>query len=52
MDFPKSVTGAGLVNGRFVDENPVTGQQGSLITGAWGNQLTDEILNVLAEAKK
>lgn len=52
MDFPKSVAGAGLVNGRFVDENPVTGQQGSLITGAWGNQLTDEILNVLAEAKK
>lgn len=26
MDFPKSVAGAGLVNGRFVDENPVTGQ--------------------------
>lgn len=52
MDFPKSVPGIGLVNGRFVDENPVTGQQGSLIAQAWGNQLTDEILNVLAEAKK
>lgn len=52
MDFPKSVPGIGLVDGRFVDENPVTGQQGSLITQAWGNQLTDEILNVLAEAKR
>lgn len=52
MDFPKSVPGIGLVNGRFVDENPVTGQQGSLIARAWGNQLTDEILNVLAEAKR
>lgn len=52
MDFPKSVPGIGLVDGRFVDENPVTGQQGSLIARAWGNQLTDEILNVLAEAKK
>ena len=52
MDFPKSVPGIGLVDGRFIDENPVTGQQGSLIAQAWGNQLTDEILNVLAEAKK
>lgn len=51
MDFPKSVPGIGLVDGRFVDENPVTGQQGSLIARAWGNQLTDEILNVLAKAK-
>lgn len=51
MDFPKGVEGIGLVAGRFIDENPVTGQQGSLIAAAWGNQVTDEILNVLTAAK-
>lgn len=51
MDFPKSVEGSGLVGGRFIDENPVTGQQGSLIAAAWGNQVTDEILNVVKAAK-
>lgn len=46
MDFPKSVSGVGLVNGKFVDEDEQTGQQGSLIPAAWGNMVTDEILNV------
>lgn len=50
MDFPISVPGVGLVGGRFIDENPVTGQQGSLLTAQWGNQLTDEILNVIKVA--
>lgn len=47
MDYPKGIEGIGLVGGRFVDENPVTGQQGSLIVAPWANQVTDEILNVL-----
>ncbi|MCI1005050.1 phage tail protein [Herbaspirillum sp. C7C8] len=48
MDYPKSVAGVGLVNGKFIDENEQTGQQGSLIPSAWGNDVTDEILAVQA----
>ena len=47
MDFPKSVPGVGLVDGKFVDENKATGQAGSLIPSQWGNAVTDEILNVI-----
>ena len=47
MDYPKSVEGNGLVGGKFVDENPATGQIGSLIPAVWGNSVTDEILNVI-----
>jgi hypothetical protein len=47
MDYPKSVPSAGLVNGKFVDENPLTGTPGSLIPAAWGNGVTQEILNVI-----
>lgn len=50
MDYPKSVPGVGLVGGKFVDENPATGQQGSLIPSGWGNQVTDELLAVIAAA--
>lgn len=50
MDFPKSVSGVGLVGGVFVDENPVLGTKGSLIPSAWGNAVTQEILAVLAAA--
>ncbi|MGY2289107.1 hypothetical protein ACW9H6_04115 [Pseudomonas sp. SDO528_S397] len=50
MDYPKSVPSVGLVNGKFVDENPVTGTPGSLIPASWGNGVTAEILNVLAAA--
>lgn len=46
MDYPKSVAGVGLVNGKFIDENEQTGQQGSLIPALWGNDVTDEILAV------
>ncbi|MCA8035384.1 hypothetical protein LGM46_20675 [Burkholderia arboris] len=49
MDYPKSVPGVGLVGGKFVDEDP-NGQIGSLIPSKWGNDLTDEVLNVLREA--
>ncbi|MGY2440399.1 phage tail protein [Pseudomonas sp. SDO52101_S400] len=47
MDYPKSVPSAGLVNGKFVDENPMTGTPGSLIPADWGNGVTLEILNVI-----
>lgn len=50
MDYPKSVPSVGLVDGKFVDENPVTGTPGSLIPASWGNGVTAEILNVLAAA--
>ncbi|WP_412526081.1 phage tail protein [Burkholderia lata] len=49
MDYPKSVPGVGLVDGKFVDEDPA-GRVGSLIPSKWGNDLTDEVLNVLREA--
>jgi len=47
VDYPKSVPSVGLLNGKFVDENPVTGQVGSLISSDWGNAVTDELLNVI-----
>ncbi|MEN5094520.1 phage tail protein [Pseudomonas protegens] len=52
MDYPKSVPSVGLVNGKFVDENPVTGQVGSLISSEWGNAVTDELLNVIRASGK
>ncbi|MGE8451811.1 MAG: tail fiber protein [Pseudomonadales bacterium] len=52
MDYPKSVPSVGLVNGKFVDENPVTGQVGSLISSDWGNAVTDELLNVIRAGGK
>lgn len=50
MDYPKSVTSAGLVNGQFVDENVVTGTPGSLIPATWGNAVTQEIVNTITAA--
>ncbi|MDR2309283.1 MAG: tail fiber protein [Paucimonas sp.] len=50
MDYPKSTPGVGLVGGRFVDENAASGQPGSLIPAAWGNLITEEILNVIRNA--
>lgn len=50
MDYPKSVPSVGLVNGKFVDENPVTGAPGSLIPAAWGNSVTEELLGVITGA--
>ncbi|KIH85077.1 hypothetical protein [Pseudomonas batumici] len=50
MDYPKSVPSVGLVNGQFVDENPVNGTPGSLIPAEWGNSVTDEVLNVIKAA--
>ncbi len=50
MDYPKSVPNVGLVDGHFVDENPITGQVGSLIPAAWGDAITQEVLNVIRGA--
>ncbi|WP_202369534.1 glycine-rich domain-containing protein [Pseudomonas sp. MWU318] len=50
MDYPKSIPGVGLVNGGFVDENPIAGSPGSLIPAAWGNSVTQEILNTIKAA--
>jgi len=50
VDYPKSVPSVGLVNGKFVDENPVNGTPGSLIPAAWGNSITDEVVNVVKAA--
>lgn len=50
MDYPKSVPNIGLVNGRFVDENPTSGAPGSLIPAVWGNGVTQEILSVVQAA--
>lgn len=49
MDYPKSVPGVGLVDGQFVDEDQVNGTPGSLIPAQWGNDVTEEILNVVRE---
>ncbi len=50
MDFPKSVPSVGLVDGKFVDEDPTAGTPGSLIPSAWGNSITLEMLNVIQAA--
>ncbi|MFJ4143535.1 phage tail protein [Pseudomonas sp. NPDC089734] len=51
MDYPKNVTGVGLVNGKFVDEDVVSGTPGSLIPASWGNGVTDELLAVIQAAQ-
>lgn len=50
MDFPISVPSIGLVDGKFVDEDPLGGAPGSLIPAQWGNGITQEVLNVIEAA--
>ncbi|WP_097302145.1 phage tail protein [Pseudomonas chlororaphis] len=50
MDYPNSVPSVGLVDGRFIDENAISGAPGSLIPAAWGNGVTQEILAVVKSA--
>nr|WP_279309654.1 phage tail protein [Pseudomonas koreensis] len=39
-----------MVNGKFADEDPVTGKPGSLIPASWGNGITQELLTVIQAA--
>ncbi|MBC3208872.1 carbohydrate-binding protein CenC [Pseudomonas sp. SWRI111] len=50
MDYPKSIPGSGLVNGKFVDEDAIAGTPGSLIPASWGNSVTQEILSAITAA--
>lgn len=50
MDYPKSVPGSGLVDGKFVDEDAIAGTPGSLIPASWGNSVTQEILGAITAA--
>ena len=50
MDYPKSVPGSGLVDGKFVDEDAIAGTPGSLIPASWGNSVTQEILSAITAA--
>lgn len=50
MDYPRGASSAGLVDGKFVDENFIAGTPGSLIPASWGNGVTQEILNAITEA--
>ena len=50
MDFPKSVPSVGLVDGKFIDEDPLAGTPGSLIPSEWGNAVTLEMLKVIEDA--
>ena len=50
MDFPKSIPGVGLINGRFGAGDIAQGILASLDPAAWNNAVTDELLAVIAAA--
>lgn len=50
MDYPKTVPNVALSGGKFTDGDPASGTPASLVPAEWLNSVTDELLNVLAEA--